>query len=54
MDKNLAVQDSIRFPLFTLYSDSLYRLIDKCVGESNNNNIGLYVMIMNNKNIVDN
>ncbi len=36
MDKNLVVQNTARFPLFTLYSDSLYRLIDKCVGESNN------------------
>ncbi|MDD4205606.1 MAG: D-alanyl-D-alanine carboxypeptidase/D-alanyl-D-alanine-endopeptidase, partial [Candidatus Delongbacteria bacterium] len=36
MDKDITPADTTRFLICTLYSDSLYRIINKCNGESNN------------------
>ncbi|GEM_PF-1649252 len=36
MDKDITPADTTKFLICTLYSDSLYRIINKCNGESNN------------------
>jgi serine-type D-Ala-D-Ala carboxypeptidase/endopeptidase (penicillin-binding protein 4) len=35
-NKSVSPKDTMKFHVFTLYSDSLYKIIDKCNGESNN------------------
>ncbi|MBU4487042.1 MAG: D-alanyl-D-alanine carboxypeptidase/D-alanyl-D-alanine-endopeptidase [Candidatus Delongbacteria bacterium] len=36
MNKTVTVTDTAKYPVFTLYSDSLYKIINKCNSESNN------------------
>jgi D-alanyl-D-alanine carboxypeptidase/D-alanyl-D-alanine-endopeptidase (penicillin-binding protein 4) len=36
MNKTIVPEDTAKYDLFTLYSDSLYKIINKCTGESNN------------------